>query len=247
MALHSDSRRGLPGHDQLPDLMPWADTGTAGDAQTYQKRQKAIASKAAQNDHIRATVLSVENNHLHGELYVEALKARKRVFIDNKGWDLPQTSGMEFDQYDTPQSRTIVLHEYGQVVAGIRLLPTTARCGCYTYMLKDAKDGVIDTIPPYILYEDAPVSDWVWEATRLFITPEVPANRRIRVQTRLMHEMARTAVSEGATHVIGIVPYVFKRWLERLGMSALPVGPRVTFDTDISQAALMHVAKVGAI
>ncbi len=40
----------------------------------------------------------------------------------------------EFDQCHCPKAT--VVHEYGLVVAGIRKLPTTARCGCYAYMLK---------------------------------------------------------------------------------------------------------------
>ena len=50
---------------------------------------------------------------------------------------------MEFDQYDTPQSSAVVVHEFGRVLAGVRLLPTTAYCGCYTYMLKDAQRGLL--------------------------------------------------------------------------------------------------------
>ena len=194
------------------------------------------------NDRIRSTILSVKTAHLYGELYGDFLRARKRVFIDTKSWDLPQVDGMEFDQYDTPQSRSIVLHEYGEILAGIRLLPTQARCGCYSYMLRDAQLSIINTIPQHVLYEEAPSANYIWEATRLFISPDVPAKRRLMVQSRLMQEMARAATSEGATHVIGIVPYVFKRWLERIGMGALPIGPKLTMDGDTSQAAIMHVA-----
>jgi acyl homoserine lactone synthase len=194
---------------------------------------------------IRATVLSVGNVHLHGELYGDFLRSRKQVFIDTKLWDLPQSEGMEFDQYDTPQCRSIVLHEYGEVIAGIRILPTKARCGCYSYMLRDAQLGIIDTIPQHVLYEEAPIADNIWEATRLFISPEVPAKRRILVQSRLMQEMAAAAATQGATYVVGIVPYVFRRWLERLGMGALPIGPKFTIGEDISQAAMIDVDTVG--
>jgi acyl homoserine lactone synthase len=151
---------------------------------------------------------------------------------------------MEFDQYDTPQSKSIVLHEYGEILAGIRIMPTRARCGCYSYMLRDAQLGVIDTIPQHVLFEQAPVADYVWEATRLFISPNVPATRRTLIQSRLMFEMAAASVKEGATHVVGIVPFVFVRWLERLGLGALPIGPKITYGGDISQAAMIHVAGV---
>ncbi|MGB1208430.1 MAG: hydroxymethylglutaryl-CoA lyase, partial [Paracoccaceae bacterium] len=34
-------------------------------------------------------------------------------------WDLPEAEDMEFDQYDTPQSRWIAIHDLGEVLAGI--------------------------------------------------------------------------------------------------------------------------------
>lgn len=207
-------------------------------------RPGSATGRRALANHLRSSVLSVTTQHHYGELYVEFLKARKQVFIDTKHWDLPNVDGMEFDQYDTPQSRSVVVHEFGQVLAGIRLLPTTARCGCYSYMLRDAQRGLLSGIPPHVLYEKAPVADHIWEATRLFVSPDVEADRRIFVQTLLLSEMARAAVAEGATHVIGIVPAVFKRWMARLGMGALPLGPKLEIDGDKTQAAVMHVAAV---
>ena len=149
---------------------------------------------------------------------------------------------MEFDQYDTPQSRSVVIHEYGRVLAGVRLLPTTAQCGCYSYMLRDAQRGLLPNIPEYILYEPAPVVAHVWEATRLFVTKNEPAERRLVIQAKLIKAMANAATQQGATHVIGIVPAAFQRWMNRLGLSALPVGPKLNISGDHTQAAVMYVA-----
>jgi N-acyl-L-homoserine lactone synthetase len=190
---------------------------------------------------LSCTVVSVRNAHRYGELYQDFLKARKSVFIDYKSWALPQSDGMEFDQYDTPQSRGVVIHEFGRVLGGVRLLPTSAICGCYSYMLRDAQRGLLESIPDYVLYEKAPVAEHIWEATRLFIARDVPQERRLAIQTRLMLEMARAAREEGATHVIGIVPAIFQRWLGRLGIGALPLGPKLEIGGDRTQAAIMHV------
>lgn len=193
---------------------------------------------------LRTAELSIHTQARYGDLYPEFLRARKRVFIDQKGWALPNVDGMEFDQYDTPQSIFIAIHEFGQVLAGIRLLPTTATCGCYSYMLRDAQRGLMQDIPAHVLYERAPVADHIWEATRLFVSSDVPAERRSLVQAHLMTEMATIAVNHGATHVIGIVPAVFRRWMGRLGLSALPLGPKMVIDGDKTQAAVMHVAQL---
>ncbi|KKN37397.1 hypothetical protein LCGC14_0763820 [marine sediment metagenome] len=212
-----------------------ADTGRASG-------QKAVQSRPTFAARIEETVVCVENQHRYGQLYADLLRARKTVFIDQKAWDLPQADGMEFDQYDTPQSRSVVIHEYGRVLAGVRLLPTTAQCGCYSYMLRDAQRGLLPNIPEYILYEPAPVATHVWEATRLFVTKNEPAERRLIIQAKLIKAMANAATQQGATHVIGIVPAAFQRWMNRLGLSALPVGPKLNISGDHTQAAVMYVA-----
>lgn len=250
MGFHSRSRR-VAGRDLLPELAP-VELGTSSQtlSRVASPRERKIPPAAKGRlrgksaSHLRSTVLSIQTQHHYGELYMEFLRARKRVFIDAKHWDLPQEDGMEFDQYDTPQARSVVVHEFGEVLAGIRLAPTTAQCGCYSYMLRDAQRGLLPGIPQHVLYEKAPVADHIWEATRLFVSPEVEAERRAVIQGLLLTEMARAAVAEGATHVIGIVPAVFKRWMARLGMGALPLGPKLVIDGDKTQAAVMHVAAV---
>lgn len=190
---------------------------------------------------VKTTTLTVENFHRYGTLYADFLRARHQVFIQQKGWDLPQENGMEFDQYDTPQARSVVVHDYGTVLAGIRLAPTTAQCGMHSYMLRDAQMGLLPEMPRDILHVEAPVSRFIWEATRLFICEDVPAERRPAIQKILMNAMSVAARDVGATHVIGIVPAVFKRWLLRIGMSATAVGPAMEIDGDRVQAALMSV------
>lgn len=191
---------------------------------------------------IRATTLSFRNMNSYGDLLVRYLRARHEVFITRLGWKLPETDGMEFDQYDTPLCRWVILHEFGDVLGGVRLTPTTAQIGMHSYMLRDAQIGLLDSIPRDVLFFEAPVEDRIWEASRLFIAADVPAQRRAEVQSRLMSEMSRVARSQGATQVIGIVPFVFARWLRRLGLGAVPVGPRFEIDGTKSQAALFNVA-----
>ena len=133
---------------------------------------------------------------------------------------------------------TMTYNEYGQVLGGIRLMPTTARCAAYSYMLRDAQLDLLDSIPNDVLFFEAPVDPRIWEATRLFIAEGVDAKRRPIVQRLLLPAMQPTAAEHGATSVIGIVPAVFSRWLKRIGMNAAPVGPKFNIDGTWSQAAL---------
>lgn len=200
-----------------------------------------IRPESAATTGLQATSMSLETMHQHGDLMVKYLQARRQVFIVSKGWQLSETRGMEFDQYDTPEARWIAVHEDGEVLAGIRIAPTTARCGLHSYMIRDAQLGLLQGLPLDPLFAEAPVSDRIWEATRLFLLDTVPAQRRPEVQRLLMLKMAEAARAEGADHVIGIVPAVFQRWLKRIGMEAVPVGPRFELDGDRSQAAMFLV------
>jgi N-acyl-L-homoserine lactone synthetase len=193
--------------------------------------------------HVRASVLSFLNMHDYGELLVSFLRARKRTFIDRLNWSLPEADGMEFDQYDTPLCRWIIIHEFGEVLGGIRMTPTTARCGIYTYMLRDAQKGLLEEIPTDVLFFEAPVSDSIWEASRLFIAEDVPSHRRLMVQSILMDTLSKSALEMGASQVIGIVPAVWSRWLRRLDLDAVPVGPKFAIDGTISQAALFNTSR----
>ncbi|TCL10203.1 N-acyl-L-homoserine lactone synthetase [Shimia isoporae] len=188
-----------------------------------------------------ATTLSFENMHQHGELMVNLLKARKQSFIVQNNWDLPEAEGMEYDQYDTPASRWIAVHEDDKILAGIRLTPTTAKCGMYTYMIRDAQKGMLESIPSDLLDFEAPVDPDVWESSRVFVSHLVPAEQRTRVQAQLMMQLIETARALEAKQVLGLVPAVWSRWIGRLGLVAVPAGPVMTIDGARVQVASMDL------
>jgi N-acyl-L-homoserine lactone synthetase len=178
--------------------------------------------------------------HEYGGLLVRYLEARKSVFLDRLGWHVSEADGMEFDQYDTPFARWIVIHQFGEILGSVRMLPTTAKCGIYSYMLRDAQIGLLEGLPTDVLFLKAPVEHSVWEATRFFISDKVPARHRQQVQTLLFRAMSQTAMDNGATHVIGIVPALWARWARRLGVNATPIGARFSIDGTASQSVLFR-------
>ncbi|MBU9697140.1 N-acyl-L-homoserine lactone synthetase [Rhodobacteraceae bacterium HSP-20] len=174
---------------------------------------------------MEATTLSFDNIHNHGTLFAEMFRARHRTFIQHNGWDLPQADGMEFDQYDTPASRWVAVHEGGEVLAGVRLTPTIHRCGIYSYMIRDAQRGLLETIPDDLLNFAAPVDPLIWESSRVFVAEAVPASDRLRVQMQLIHEMVVSARALGAQQLLGIIPEHAPRLARRVGLDCLPAGP----------------------
>lgn len=115
------------------------------------------------------TILTFENLHQHGELFANLFRARKVAFIDKRGWDLPVAMGMEYDQYDTPASAWLAIHEGEEVFGGVRLTPTTHKVGIYTYMLKDAQEGRLPGMPTDLLDSPASIFPEIWETSRGFI------------------------------------------------------------------------------
>ncbi len=174
---------------------------------------------------MHSTTLSFANMHNHGELFANILRARRESFIVRNRWDLPETMGMEFDQYDTPVSRWLAVHdEAGTVLAGVRLTPTTARCGIYTYMIRDAQRGLLDSIPADLLYSEAPVEEGTWEVTRGFIASDIPAAIRQKVRLKLVLQMLRTSREEGIRRMLALLPSNWDRWAARCKLDMAPAG-----------------------
>ncbi len=192
---------------------------------------------------METTTLSFANMHNHGALYSNLLRARRESFIDRNAWDLPQADGMEYDQYDTPASRWIAVHEFGQVLAGIRLTPTTNRCGIYSYMIRDAQMGVIDTIPENLLYKTAPIATNIWESSRMFVNNATPMKIRRRVHAHLTLEMLKTARDLGAVEVLGLIPANWPRWAPRIGCVFDAAGPVMDIDGTEYQCISIDMTK----
>lgn len=192
---------------------------------------------------MEVTTLSFTNLHMHGELFANMLRARHDTFIVRNNWQLPNADGMEFDQYDTPASRWVAVHDLGQILAGVRLTPTTAKCGIYSYMIRDAQLGLLDTIPSNLLWDEAPVAGHIWESSRVFVAPSVPAKLRLRVQMMLISEMVTSARKLGATSLLGLIPEHSPRLARRSGIDCQPAGPVMEIESERSVCVRIGLAQ----
>jgi N-acyl-L-homoserine lactone synthetase len=180
---------------------------------------------------MQTTTLSFANMHNHGELFANMLRARRELFIVHNKWKLPEAMGMEYDQYDTPASRWVVVHdETGKVLAGNRLTPTTHACGIYSYMIRDAQRGLLETIPANLLYDPAPMGAHIWESSRLFVAHDVPSSIRRRVHAQLIAQLGESVRSLGATHCLTLLAATWPRWADRVGVKMRGMGPVLMID-----------------
>lgn len=190
---------------------------------------------------MQTTILSFANLHEHGALFANFLRARHRTFIEANGWPLPSTDGMEFDQYDTPQSRWVVFHQPGsdEVLGGFRMTHSRAECGIYSYMLRDAANGLLATIPASILAEDAPQADDLWECSRAFITDAVPPEERAAARRALIKAFMPSVEAVGGTRMITLTNTAWPRWMPMHGVKGEAMGPKTRIDDAPFQAVMM--------
>lgn len=190
------------------------------------------------------TTLSFQNMHQHGDLFVNLLRARRKSFIVRNNWRLPEAEGMEFDQYDTPASRWVVVHDDdGRVLAGNRLTPTTAKCGIYSYMIRDAQEGILGgSIPQDLLFEKAPVDPHVWECSRVFVSHSIPQMYRRKVHFKMVEAMTGSARDMGATKLIALTGSNWPRWYGRCGLSAVALGRPLFIDDGEFQCVAIDLA-----
>lgn len=97
----------------------------------------------------------------------EYFKLRKSVFIEQLEWSLNDAEGLEFEQYDTYDTTYVVCLYDGEVVGGARLRRSDQSNGLYSYMIRDACLGLLPGLPTELCFETPPLSQDVWELTRM--------------------------------------------------------------------------------
>lgn len=155
--------------------------------------------------------------HEHGSAYFDYLKLRKRFFVDTLKWDIPHNDKYEMDQYDNPTAWYSLVLRDGEVIGGTRVMPTTSNWGKHTYMLRDALRGQLESIPKSAMPADI-VSPYVWEMTRLVISPDLrTAKERGECLSLMGQGLYDIAAQEGAAEYMGISSVALVRVLRQLG------------------------------
>lgn len=128
--------------------------------------------------------------------------ARKRVFVDLLGWDLPVSHGLyEIDQFDTPEATYIVLTDAsGQHRASARLLPT-------------CRPHILDSLFPMLSKEAIPKGPTVREITRFCLDRSLRAAQRRIARDALVHALVRYALAHGIERYTGVAD---KAWLDQI-------------------------------
>ena len=141
-------------------------------------------------------------------------EARKRVFIDLLGWDVPVLAGRyEVDQFDNPLARYLVLaspeHEHQ---ASARLLPTT-------------RPHILDSLFAELCDTEPPRGEDVFEITRFCLDPRPTAPERRRHRDALVLGLAHYALEHGITRYTGVAELGWLRQILGFGWRCRLLGP----------------------
>lgn len=141
-------------------------------------------------------------------------EARKRVFVDLLGWDLPVLAGRyEVDQFDDSRARYLILTDSeGQHLASARLLPTER-----PHLLGSLFAELCD-VPP-------PTGPSIWEITRFCLDRRLRAGERRRWRDVLVHGIANYALEQGITRYVGVAETAWREQILGFGWEARALGP----------------------
>jgi N-acyl-L-homoserine lactone synthetase len=129
-------------------------------------------------------------------------EARKRVFVDLLGWDVPVIAGrFEVDQFDTPDATYVVLAGEGaEHRASARLLPTT-------------RPHILDTLFADLCDEPVPTGPTVYEITRFCLDRALDARGRRWARNELVSALACFGVGNGISLYTGVAE---EGWLDQI-------------------------------
>ena len=129
-------------------------------------------------------------------------EARKRVFVDLLGWDLPVLADrFEIDQYDDQHARYLILADTDQNhLASARLLPTT-------------RPHILGDLFPELCDAPAPTGPDTWEITRFCLDRSLRAPERRHWRDALVAALAHYALEHGITNYTGVAE---QGWLDQI-------------------------------
>lgn len=136
---------------------------------------------------------SFRNAHEFGDALASQARLRYRVFVLDRSLPHNFYDGMEYDEFDTPAAVYLVWRDPSMIVRGlIRMIPTSV-----PYMLK--------AYWPYLCERQAPpVSDDVWEASRICVDRSYAAGVRARIMPELLCGVQEFCQINNSRAVVGV-------------------------------------------
>ncbi|MBA4752083.1 MAG: GNAT family N-acetyltransferase [Sphingopyxis sp.] len=138
---------------------------------------------------------------------------RKRVFVDELGWDLPLLAGLyEVDQFDDGHATYLIVADRDdRHLASARLLQTT-------------RVSSIETLYPDLVDGGAPKGRDVVEITRLFLSCREDSDRYQEVRDLLLAGLVNFAVQAGVQTYTTVAYPEHRSFIANLGWTCRQLG-----------------------
>lgn len=148
--------------------------------------------------------------------------ARKEVFIDLLGWDLPVLADrFEVDQFDTPNAQYLILLGPDHIHrASARLLPTQHA-------------HILGSLYPQLCLDPIPTGPTVREITRFCLDRHQRSPERRSARNQLVSALAGHAIRHGITDYTGVAEQAWFDQISRFGWDCRPLGPSVRSGRDL--------------
>jgi acyl homoserine lactone synthase len=164
-------------------------------------------------------IISGTSKQLSQLLYENILAYRKKIFVDRLGWKLKTLNGMEFDQFDRPDTIYVASVDKNEQVNGCaRLLPTNR-----PYLLGEV-------FPQLLVGKSAPCSPKIWELSRFAVcnlNASMSAKSYVNKHNvyNLLRKSIECAAYHGALRIITVSPVGVEKMLNRLNFLSQRAGP----------------------
>ena len=161
--------------------------------------------------------MAIIENGIRGPGDADILKAmfvaRKRVFVDLLGWDVPVLDGrFEIDQFDDPRATyVIVAGPGGEHRASARLLETTG-------------PHILGELFPQLCEREVPRGPDVLEITRFCLDRSLSASGRLEARNRLVSALVAHALQSGVRTYTGVAELAWLQQILAFGWDCRPLG-----------------------
>lgn len=140
------------------------------------------------------------------QLFEQMGRYRREVFINQLGWELNTTNGMELDEFDGPDAVYVCSHDgVGNINGVARLLPTTG-----PYLMEKV-------FPQLWAGNTLPRDPQIWELSRFAMVDAAKSGKASLLQataaSALLRQVIQTAKMKGATTLITVSPVGVERLL----------------------------------
>lgn len=160
-----------------------------------------------------ATLINRYNADRHGPVLRAMHEARKQVFVDLLGWEVPHDGVEERDEFDDDDAVYLVVRDpgTGDHLASVRLLRTDRR-------------HILGDLFPELCAAPPPVGPDIREITRFCLAPGIGRRARLAARAQLVRAFVEYALLSGIRAYTGVAQLSWLTQILAAGWDVRPLG-----------------------